>query len=58
MTVCKSRPGGHEGRKEIEMMSYDEMKEYLLAELKEEHKHTEKSGFFFLVRIFVRKIAP
>ena len=38
-----SRPGGHEGRKEIEMMSYDEMKEYLLAELKEEREKMLKN---------------
>ena len=29
-------PGGYEGRKEIEMMTFEEMKEYLLNELKEE----------------------
>lgn len=40
-----SRPGGHEGRKEVEMMTFEEMKEYLLAELKEEReKMLKKQG--------------
>nr|DAR44496.1 MAG TPA: hypothetical protein [Caudoviricetes sp.] len=49
-----TRPGGHEGRKEIEMMTIDEMKEYLLAELKEERRkmlmnQDNKYSYIFMI---------